>query len=87
MNTNKILGPICAVMYGTYDWDRDLFEWAYDENHVTFVSGAHVRLAIKNLKNGAKWNSCSPVLDISRREAAYLLANGDEILKKMRVWP
>lgn len=82
MNNIK-LGTYSGVVYGRYNSRTGDYEFAYDENHVTYVSGKKVACTLKRLQEGHSYVTADAMLGMSRDEAAYLLANADRILKEV----
>lgn len=86
MNTNiqsVNLGPYSAVVYGSYNSRTGNYEFRYDDNHITSVSGKKVVRTLKRLQEGHSYVTADAMLEMNRDEAAYLLANADRILKEV----
>jgi hypothetical protein len=77
------MGYYAAVVNGRFDRESGRFYWHYDENHGTFVDGKKAANTIQRLKEGHDWITADPVHEMNREEAAYMLANADELLKEI----
>lgn len=79
----KHLSYYAAVVYGRYNPQNEAFEWKYDHNHGTAVSGKKVARTIQRLKDGHDHITADPVHGLTREEAAYMLAHADELLREI----
>lgn len=75
------LGYYAPVLYGRFNAQTDMFEWSYDENHTAIISAKLVARTIQRLKDGHTYETACVRFGTNREEAAYMLANADEILK------
>lgn len=71
------------VRLGRYDRESEAYVFQYDENHSAFVSAKKVARVVQRLKEGHNHITACPVHGMSREDAAYMLANADEILKEI----
>ena len=74
-------GYYTAVLHGTYNPRTGCYELRYDENHVAFVTGKIVARTVQRLKDGHDHVTADPCFGLTRKEAGYLLANADKLLK------
>lgn len=49
-----------------------------DDMHTFYIPMNQCRIIYKNMKAGVKWPQCSPVYDITREQAAFILNNFEE---------
>lgn len=80
---HKVLGYYAAVVNGRYDHQRGVFYWQYDHNHGTMVDGKKAARIIQRLKDGHDHVTADPLHGLTRDEAAFMLANADELLKEI----
>jgi hypothetical protein len=81
--SNMRLGFYAAVVNGRFDRESGNFYWDYDSNHGTIVSGKQAARTIQRLKDGHDHITADPVRELTRDEAAHMLANADELLKEI----
>lgn len=74
-------GYYTAVLQGHFNPRTECYEFQYDDCHVTFVPAKLVARTVQRLKDGHDHVTADPRFGLTRREAGYLLANADKILK------
>lgn len=78
---NVTLGYYAPVLYGRYNANSDMFEWSYDENHTAIIPAKLVARTVQRLMDGHTYETACVRFGTHRDEAAYMLANAEEILK------
>lgn len=75
------LGYYAPVLYGKFNAQTGMYEWSYDENHTAIIPAKLVARTVQRLKDGHTFETACVRFGTNRDEAAYMLANADQILK------